>query len=154
MKIVTLSVLLLASSLGWAQDLQVENFKIDLPGEWERQSIQGQTVMKSEAGRYLSISVFHPQSATDGMRTLMAASESLRSIQKSPGVQTHQDFQSFSNAKGAVYQAIQLKHSEGFLVGVTLGSNKGVMLLTYEGSGAVEDGFKEAQQLLESLSIN
>lgn len=65
------------------------------------------------------------------------------------------DFTQYKTSGGAPFDYIAYtdKAQNGFFIGATLGSNSGVVLVTYEGSGNYKNGVRELKVILNNMKI-
>lgn len=133
-------------------------FSFELPGKWkvvtEKSGAKSAHKLSKKDLRAFIVSIYHPRSRRQVGVMLDYLHNYLKSLDKENKLlKKETELTSYKSARGAPFEYIVYsdKTHHGFFIGVSQGSNAGVMLITYEGKGNTNEALKELKRILDSI---
>ena len=143
-----------------ATEVASGRFSFNLNGDWsvteEDYDAVTAVLQSNEINRAFILSVHKLASSEEIVNTLLYLRNYLGSLSEENGALVKEaDFKQYKTESGAPFDYIVYtdEAQSGFFIGATLGSNSGVVLVTYEGSGSYQDGIDELKAILDNMKI-
>lgn len=159
-KLFILPFLLLISHVVDAAELRFENFSFNFAGNWEVHSTEsGSTaaVYKgSDKKREFILTIMQPSNQEEAVKYLKDIQDYITNLdQVNSDYKVETKYTEYKTKYGAPFMYITYadNNTKGFFIGASLGSNAGILMITFEGSGSPKTGVEEFKEILESMSI-
>lgn len=143
-----------------ATDISSGRFSFHLSGEWHVTEDENGSITaihkQNEATRAFILSVHKLVSEKEIMDALIFLHNYLETLStKNSSLKKETEFTQFLTTGSAPFDYIAYtdRAQNGFLIGATLGSNSGVVLITYEGDGKYTDGISELKTILNNMKV-
>ena len=155
---VLLLLLVLLIPRVYATNVVSGKFSFNLPGKWEvttekNGALRAQKKTKGYL-RVFILSVEYPRSTKEVSKFLLYLRNYLGNLEKDDkGLKKQTEFAQYVSKGGApfTYVAYSDVTQKGFFVGATLGSNHGVILITYEGNTTYVRAVKELKSIMDTM---
>lgn len=142
-----------------ATDVASGKFSFDLKGEWhvtkdEKSGAITAVQQNKEKPRAFILSVHKLASTKQTIDALLYLRNYLNHLSnKNHALVKEADFTQYKTRGGAPFDYIAYtdKARKGFFIGAILGSNAGVVLVTYEGRGSYKNGTAELKSILDHM---
>jgi len=151
-------VVLLSTFTVHAAEVASGKFSFHLNGEWSVTKDENGSItavqQNKERTRAFILSVHKLSTSKEIIDALLYLRNYLDNLSNENNALVKEvDFTQYKTSAGAPfdYVAYTDKAQKGFFVGATLGSNSGVVLVTYEGSGNYKEGVSELKVILNNM---
>ncbi|KAF0811439.1 hypothetical protein IGB42_04057 [Andreprevotia sp. IGB-42] len=159
--IISTALLLICSAHAFAQEIKVGNYAFSLPGGWSEE-MQAQKLLYTrqtadvDQQRQLVVSHFSSQGPIADGRLMAASMSYLSELNKAlPPLEQQHDFTYHDLPGGLPYALIAYQAPDRHvLLGLLVGSSRGILLMTYEGQGAVPALEKELDRIMQSIQLS
>lgn len=143
-----------------AQEVIYKNVKINFSEEWKTQeNTQKQLIAFSPEKDTLILSVVYPPTVNDGQRALIVAQNSIDALENIiPNVQVIEREKLVTSANGIPVQFTQylykVSEETRFLIGATIATNAGIVLITFEGKGDDKQSVDKFNNIINHIRIS
>lgn len=160
-KLFILSLVLLISFSVDAAELKLEKFSFQLPGNWSVKQKDNATsvALLAQDGKKkeLAVTVMHPSSPEETVKFLQDIQDyitNLKEVYSHLKVETK--YSEYKTKYGAPFMYITYSDEagKGFYIGASLGSDVGILMITFKGQGNYSAAVKEFKQILESMKLD
>lgn len=158
--LVVVLLLTLSPYATYAAEVTSGSFSFHLDGEWKTSKDDNGTItavqQNEKSTRAFILSVYTPSASSEIIDTLLYLRNYLENLSnENTNLTKETDFTQYKTESGAPfdYVAYTDKLQQGFFIGATLGSNSGVVFVTYEGSGSYNKGINELKVILNKMRV-
>ena len=158
MKTALLLLLGLFSTGSYAAEISSSDFSFQLPGDWkisvDKNGTQTAQRIHTKEQRAFILSIPKPRDIEEGSQMLLAWQNIMEEQgQKDKRLKLDKTYGGYKTVRGAPFKYIAFSRAEnqGFFIGASLGSNFGVILITYEGNRDLRGAIKELNSILDSM---
>ncbi|MFT6993002.1 MAG: hypothetical protein ACJASL_005003 [Paraglaciecola sp.] len=152
-------VILLVSFHSSSTTVSSNGFQFVLDNEWviEEQSANSITAANKETLQVFILSVYKPTSIEQGAQLFVAMKDYLSNLnEQMPSLFKSTELVPYTSNKSVPWELISYsdKFNSIYFIGACLGTQKGVLMVTFEGEGLATDGATIIKTLLDTMSYN
>ena len=157
MKVLFFCLILLVTAFNSeSQEIQSNGFSLTLGNGWSEVNTSKNTTVaaNAESEQIIILSVYGVPSVERGAEILAEMKNYLSNLDKQlPKMKIYSQLAPLNDQLNAPWELVAYSgpNEEGYLVAACLGSNKGVLMVSLEGMGAVQSAIPQLKAVLSSL---
>lgn len=152
-------IMIVGNTLTFAQNIEYKNLVINFKDNWQvKTGERGELfAMQMDKKKAFMVSIYYPKSVEEGMQYLIASQQiPKQTLIKTDGVKLIKEDIDITLDNGYPFQGnvFTTNNNQRFLVTASLGSNVGIVLVTYEGEGNdIDNAINEFRDIANSIVL-